>query len=386
MPPITADSVVNPSQSTLQTLLLLNSQIVSNPAHVESLTQQLTSSASSIIPVHRQVLDRVLSGMAPLPENSYSLIYIAPLSLNDAKEEQEEQEEHEERKNPTSFSLDSNALAILYAALALGGKLSGALNFTLPSQTLDAIMAGFMEAEDKKSFVKASIDKSHSLTSIPLRQNVKVNGNGNSHVGGGALGGMKKRGLPVFKKLNKGPAAASLALRNLSTSSPEPVTSNVINLKRDSSTLGLVKLSLTDLDDLDDDDDLLDENSLIAQSAQLSNPIIIPPQCDPGMVTGDKKRRRKACKDCTCGLRELELQEEEAQLAKQNQTATATAVVTINVDDAEEIDFTVPGKVGGSCGSCALGDAFRCDGCPYLGLPRFKPGEIVDISSIKNDF
>ncbi len=88
------------------------------------------------------------------------------------------------------------------------------------------------------------------------------------------------------------------------------------------------------------------------------------PACPPG--------RKRACKDCTCGLAERLEAEDGARRAKLDRDLTDLKA------GLTEMDFTVQGKTG-SCGSCALGDAFRCADCPYIGLPPFKPGEEVSI-------
>jgi hypothetical protein len=66
---------------------------------------------------------------------------------------------------------------------------------------------------------------------------------------------------------------------------------------------------------------------------------------------GPKSVGKKACKDCSCGYAD-----------------------ELNTNDAA----AAPPK--SSCGSCGLGDAFRCSGCPYLGTPAFKAGDAVKLS------
>jgi hypothetical protein len=66
----------------------------------------------------------------------------------------------------------------------------------------------------------------------------------------------------------------------------------------------------------------------------------------------------RACKDCSCGRKELEEQ--------------------VGEDAAKKA--LEEGQVKSSCGSCYLGDAFRCESCPYKGQPAFRAGEKVQLT------
>ena len=94
---------------------------------------------------------------------------------------------------------------------------------------------------------------------------------------------------------------------------------------------------------VDAEDEVIDEDALLAdEDEQVETTTMTKDACN----TSGKK---KACKDCSCGLAEQLAQNDAAELPKS------------------------------SCGSCYLGDAFRCSTCPYLGQPAFEPGDTVKL-------
>ncbi|XP_060694288.1 anamorsin [Hemiscyllium ocellatum] len=113
----------------------------------------------------------------------------------------------------------------------------------------------------------------------------------------------------------------------------------------DPSTRKAWTLSATDMND--DDVDLIDSDELLDED-DLKKP---DPASLRAMDCGDGKKKKRACKNCTCGLAE--------ELDGKGST------------DVKKL------QVKSSCGSCYLGDAFRCASCPYMGMPAFKPGEKI---------
>lgn len=280
------------------------------------------------------MLDRLSANLVNLPDSTYDLILV----LTDA----------DGTRTESSQLLDRDVFGKIVQALKAGGRL----------QAQDGIFG-------------------HDEAGLELRE--------------GILAGLVAEGHGMTKPDYSAGEAVPLRLRRkeknaaVSNTGPPVATAEVqLNGKRKSINMtsrkpagvGFVDFG-DDFDDTvitgEDDDELIDEDTLLTE-ADLRRPVNIPPECAPRVG-----KRRRACKDCTCGLAERIAAED---AAKRSSADAQLKTLKLGVDDLAEVDFTVQGKVG-SCGNCSLGDAFRCDGCPYIGMPAFKPGEEVRL--LNND-
>lgn len=335
---------------TSSALVLLHPTVVTDEALVESTKTNIASKFPSAT-ITQHIIDRFALGAVEVAAASFDhIVYVNP--------------------NENHLSIAPVLISKLFDTLVQGGQLLG----NLPTdQDLDVLMAGFI-VQEPGLWVKPA----------PATETVLLKKKASSNTG---------KALPTFKKSAFKKAAQSPSAMT-DTSDNTDDEDSVMKRKLDST-----KLAYFSEESEDEGDDLINENDLLGEESLYLDRVnvIVPKKCE--LPNG--KKRRKACKDCTCGLKELEEAEaddsrklQDSILGKMAQLATAEAMkieerlkknkIKFTEEELTEIDFTVEGKTGG-CGSCALGDAFRCDGCPYLGLPPFKPGEAITIDSFGED-
>lgn len=299
-----------------RTLLLAPPTLASHSSALSSVLADYDRSVTDL-----QMLDRLSAGLVKLPPSTYDLVLI----LADASS----------MLGESLALMDRAVLGPVAEALKPNGRLQSQDGNSLEESTLskEAVLAGLVAS--RGGFEKPDYGDNEGAVTLKF--------------------GLKKKNQPA-------PLADGSVPLNLKKKKPveaKPVVP---------AGVGFIDLS----DDLDDDD-LIDEDTLMTEE-DLLRPINIPPECQP-----KAGKRRRACKDCSCGLAERLAKEDAEKRAEADKKLESVKLAT---DDLAEIDFTVQGKVG-SCGNCSLGDAFRCDGCPYIGLPPFKPGEEVRL--LNND-
>ncbi|KAF2100960.1 Fe-S cluster assembly protein dre2 [Rhizodiscina lignyota] len=307
-----------------RTLLLTPPSVAAHPELLERVVEAHDRSSTDI-----QMLDRLAIGLASLPTSTYEVV----LLLTDA----------DGTRTESQKLLDRELMGRLVESLKNGGRFrsqDGQFGAVDGPEKTEAILAGLV-GDGGDGMVKPD----PGIAAVPLRLGKK--GTNKNMAANGSVP------LPLNGK------------RKNVEETPMPV--------QPAAGVGFVDFS----DDLElvtgEDDELIDEDMLLTEE-DMTRPIIQPPECRP-----KAGKRRRACKDCTCGLKE-KIEAEDA--TKRANADKALNTIKLGADDLAEVDFTVQGKVG-SCGNCALGDAFRCDGCPYIGLPAFKPGEEVRL--LNND-
>jgi len=279
--------------------------------------QSLIGSLEGNRQVDRQVLDRLMDGAATLTPSVYSSVHVT-LSISEYQ---------------TLLPNISALLSQLFSGLTPLGTLHLlSLSSVLQNLPSELTLAGFslLSARPTDDFIiaqkPADVPDAHlSLKDIPTLP---------SGTNAAAVALPRRRTDPDRKSFKK-------ALWSLSPSTPP-----------------------------------IDSESLLTPEDR-ERPV---PTCEP--FNAGASRRKKACKNCSCGLAELEaeeLKQSSIVVLDGSENGIAMAVPQSEKERLLSAAKTAP-KATSSCGSCFLGDAFRCASCPYLGLPAFRPGEKVEIN------
>jgi hypothetical protein len=346
---------VNPFMKS--TLLLSPPSLSSHPQNLQDALQLHGRQTTDM-----QMLDRIASGFVTIPPSTYDSIIILSNAVGSYDES-------------SQLILSGHVLTHVVNALNPGGHLQsqeGAFNDHQQVLKKELILAGLMD-DGLNGFIKPDYGAQQA---IPLQFAGKRQMR-NGKARDGRDQGARTHNIAVDNKNGANGGQVQISTVNIVDFTDDLEDSHFVDHDKSS-------------EEFVDEDDLLDENDIGQQIIQRMSHrrchFLLPhehfvllmkhlaPECRP-----KAGKRRRACKDCTCGLAQ--------KLEAEDATRRANADRTINdmklgQGDLAEVDFTVQGKVG-SCGNCALGDAFRCDSCPYIGLPAFKPGE--EVTLLDND-
>lgn len=354
------------SASRQRTLLLAPPSVASHPEALSKVAEAYDRNATDI-----QMLDRLALGLVSLPSETYDII----LLLSDVDGSRRE----------SSRLLDRTAMERLVGSLRPGGRLraqDGSLGATAGAEQTEAILAGLVagggdgmlkpDSSQGAQTVKLSFGKKKAnVAAVPLNSTEATNG-------------AKRKNEDISKEapvIRFTPAGVGFVDTSDDFEGGFDDGSGYEDDDMDMDIPSQEELDRAErinpeslLTDADRQKTIVVRESythiLPLQSAVLTLSLVAD-SCKP------TAKRRRACKDCSCGL--AQKLEAEDKVKRANADAD---LAKLTADDLTEVDFTVQGKVG-SCGNCALGDAFRCDGCPYIGLPAFKPGEEVRL--LNND-